>query len=126
MKHWVIFAVKLALVAFVVLLGVHPRWRLSRFMFKSRGPRSDVVFLTRRQLFAEGAKYLYLAVLGIGVIWVAGSVGEALGGDAFATTVGAAALFIVGILSAMFILGGAYLLVRGLFRSPRYVPPSQG
>ena len=123
MSNGAIVAVKLALIAFVVLLGANPRWPLSRFMFRSRGPRSDVECLTRRQLFAEGVKFLYLAVLCFLAMWAAGSVADAVGGDLFEQPVATGAFFIVAILFAMFILGGAYMLVRGLFRSPRYVPP---
>jgi hypothetical protein len=118
-----IVAVKLALIAFVVLLGANPRWPLSRFMFKSRGPRSDVECLTRRQLFAEGVKFLYLAVLCFLALWAAGTVADAMGRDLFERPLATGAFFIVAILFAMFVLGGAYMLVRGLFRSPGYVPP---
>lgn len=118
-----IVAVKLGLLAFVALLGSNPRWRLSRFMFKSRGPRGDVVCLTRRQLFAEGTKFLYLAVLCFDAIWTAGSIADALGADLLANPVGGGAFFIAAILTAIFALGGVYMLARGLFRSPHYVPP---
>jgi hypothetical protein len=118
-----IVALKLALLAFVVLLGVNPRWPLSRFMFRSRGPRTDVVCLTRRQLFAEGTKFLYLAVLAFAVMWTAGSIGDAMGVDLLDRPLGVGVFFIVAILFGMFILAGAYMLVRGLFRSRRYVPP---
>lgn len=123
MSDGAIVAVKLALIAFVVLLGVNPRWRLSRFMFKSRGPRGDVECLTRRQLFAEGVKFLYLAVLCFLAMWAAGSIADAMGVDLFERPLATAVFFIVAILFAMFVLGGAYMLVRSLFRSPRYVPP---
>ena len=116
-------AVKLGLVALVVLLGVNPRWRLSRFMFRSRGPRGDVVCLTRRQLFAEGAKFLYLAVLCLVALWGALSVADAARVDPLASPLAGGAFFIAVVLCAIFVLGGVYLLVRGLFRSPRYVPP---
>jgi hypothetical protein len=123
MSSAAIVAMKVALIAFVVLLGVNPRWPLSRFMFRSRGPRSDVVCLTRRQLFAEGAKFLYLAVLGFVVMWAAVSIGDAMKVDLFGSPLAGGAFFIVAILFGMSILAGAYMLVRGLFRSPRYVPP---
>jgi hypothetical protein len=123
MSAGAIVAVRLALLACVVLLGINPRWRLSRFMFKSRGPRSDVVCLTRRQLFAEGTKFLYVAALCFSAIWAATSVADALGVDLLATALGGGAFFVVAILMAIFALGGAYMLIRGLFRSPRYVPP---
>jgi|1186.fasta_scaffold515778_2 hypothetical protein len=123
MSHGLIVAAKLGLVAFVVLLGVNPRWPLSRFMFKSRGPRSDVVCLTRRQLFAEGTKFFYLALLCFVVLWAGFSVGDAVGKDLTEIPVGMAITFIVSILLGMFVLGGVYMVVRGLFRSPRYVPP---
>jgi hypothetical protein len=123
MSALAIIAVKLALVALVVLLGVHPRWPLSRFMFRSRGPRSDVACLTRRQLLAEGTKFLYLALLCFAALWAALGIGEAIGQDPLDRPLPMAAFFIVSILFAMFVLGGAYLLLRGLLRSPRYVPP---
>lgn len=115
--------IKLALIAFVVLLGVNPRWRLSRFMFKSRGPRSDVVCLTRRQLFAEGVKYLYLAVIAFLLLWIVSGIAEAMRNDLDGSAPVMGATFILGILMAIFVLAGLYMLVRGLFRSPRYVPP---
>ena len=123
MSVTVIVALKLALIAFVVLLGVNPRWPLSRFMFRSRGPRSDVECLTRRQLFAEGAKFLYLAVLAFVVMWAAGSIGDVMGVDLFDRPLAVGAFFIVALLFGMFILAGTYMLIRGLLRSPRDVPP---
>jgi hypothetical protein len=117
-----ILAAKLLLVAVVVVLGVNPRWRLSRFLWKSRGPRGDVVCLTRRQLLAEGAKYLYVAVLCFLAMWLLQA-----GSEAFAVAESSAvmgAFFITSILMGMAVLAGVYMLVRGVFRSSRYVPPA--
>jgi len=117
-----ILAAKLLLVAVVVVLGVNPRWRLSRFMWKSRGPRGDVVCLTRRQLFAEGTKYLYLAVLCFLAMWLLQAGAEAFGFAGSSAVMGA--LFVTSILMGMAVLAGVYMLVRGVFRSARYVPPA--
>lgn len=123
MNGWGFVAIQLGLVACVVLLGVNPRWRLSRFMFKSRGPRSDVECLTRRQLFAEGVKYLYLAVIAFLLLWIVAGIADAMRNDLEGSAPVMGATFILGILMAIFVLAGIYMLVRGVFRSSRYVPP---
>jgi len=123
MSAGLITLVKLALIAVVVVLGLNPRWPLARFMFRSRGPRSDVECLTRRQLFAEGVKFLYLALLLFLVVWAVGSVGDAVGVDLLEKPLGMGVTFVCFILSGIFMLGGVYLLLRGLFRSAGYVPP---
>ena len=116
--------IRLALVAFVVVLGVNPRWRFSRFMFRSRGPRTDVECLTRRQLFAEGTKFLFLAVFCFLALWAGIGIGEALGVDLMGgSTLGGVFVFIVSIFMLICAVAGVYMLVRGVFRSPRYVPP---
>jgi hypothetical protein len=116
--------IRVGLLVFVVVLGVNPRWRVSRFMFRSRGPRTDVVCLTRRQLFAEGTKALYLALFCFLSVWAGTSIGEAVGVDLMGGSIpGGVFVFVLSILMVIFAVAGIYMLIRGVFRSPGYVPP---
>ncbi|HKP76521.1 MAG TPA: hypothetical protein VJT67_13415 [Longimicrobiaceae bacterium] len=116
--------IRFGLIVFVVALGANPRWRLSRFMFKSRGPRTDVVCLTRRQLFAEGAKFIYLAVCCFAAMWAAIGIGDAVGVDLLESTPGGVVVFILALLMVVCAVAGVYMLLRGAFRSRSYVPPA--
>jgi hypothetical protein len=77
--------------------------------------------MTRRELLSEGMRFVLLGVLMLAVsitISVIRGGGRSVGHLALDTL-----FFIAAILMLMAIAGGGYMLLRGLFRSPWYVPP---
>ncbi|HEU0051748.1 MAG TPA: hypothetical protein VFQ39_01180 [Longimicrobium sp.] len=123
MSVGMIAAVYAALALFVLLLRRNRRWWLSEHLFSRWGPRTDVPCMTRRELLAEGVRWLLLGALCLGVLvaaaWTADAFGRAEWPPAMAAT------FLLFILAAMGFGAGAYLLLRGLFRSRRYVRPAE-
>jgi hypothetical protein len=118
-----ILAVYAALFVFVAVLWLTPGWWLSQHLFSQWGPRTDVPCMTRRELLGEGMRFVLLGGLMLGVTITIDAVA---GDDGFLEHPSLGALFLIAaILMLMGIAGGCYLLIRGLFRSPRYVPPPQ-
>ena len=79
--------------------------------------RTDVRYMSRRDLFASAVQFLLAGVLGIGLMWLLSLAGRDL--PEFALAVGAFGLVI---LSGMGFAGAVYLFVRACFRSPHYDP----
>jgi hypothetical protein len=117
-----VFAIYAALLAFIAVLRLNPGWWLSQHLFSQWGPRTDVPCMTRRELLGEGVRFLWLGALMLGVTV---TVSFIAGRDGFFEHPALVALmFMAAILMAMGFAAGGYMLLRGLLRSPRYVPPA--
>lgn len=116
-----VIGVYAALAVFIAVLRRNRHWWLSEHLFSQWGPRTDVPCMTRRELFAASLHFLLLGALCAAILstlaWAMDRMGVAESRPAILIT------FLGAILSAMGFFAAAYMLVRGLFRSPRYVPP---
>jgi len=118
-----VFGVYAALAVFIAVLRINRHWWLSEHLFSQWGPRTDVPCMKRRELFAEGLRFLLLGALCFAVFitlaWVLDRlrVGE--------TPAAIAITFLAFILSAMGFAAAAYLFLRGLFRGRRYILPPE-
>jgi hypothetical protein len=68
-----------ALLVFVAVLWFRSDWWLSRHLFSRWGPRTDVPCMTRRELLAEGVRFLLLGALCAGVWLAVALIADALG-----------------------------------------------
>jgi hypothetical protein len=76
--------------------------------------------MTRRELLYEGVRFLLLGILMLAVL---ATIDLAAGRSGFIARPALGALFFMAaILMLMGVAGGGYMLLRGLYRSPRYVP----
>jgi hypothetical protein len=115
-----VIGVYIALAVFIAVLRMNRHWWLSEHLFSEWGPRTDVPCMTRRELFVDGLRFLLLgtlcAVILATIAWVLDRLGAGETPAAMLLT------FLGFILSAMGFVAAAYLIIRGLFRSRRYVP----
>jgi hypothetical protein len=94
---------------------------LVRLLFSDRGPRTDVAFMNRRELFQSGGWFLGLGSL---LLAAAASV-MIVSGNAFSESAPLLYLFFVLMFPGFMGLGGGiYLCFRGLIRRP--TPPLTG
>lgn len=116
---------KLAGVALILLVAFRPRWWISRQLLARRGPRSDTPCMSRRELLQASAGYRKLALVICAITMLVLWIGEdaVTSGSGVGTAV-FVAFFTGSILTATVLLAAAYTFVRGIFRSPRYVPPA--
>lgn len=90
------------------------------------GPRTDVKYMTKRELLASALSFVL-----VGLIFFSVNVGNGILIKLFSDPRNPAAAFVVIMfLSALFagmgFIGALYLLTRWMFRSKHYVPPQQG
>ena len=118
-----VLGVYAALGLFIAVLVLNRHWWLSEHLFSQWGPRTDVPCMSRRELFAEGLRFLLLAAVCAAVLLAFGWILDRVGlGERPAAM---AILFLGFVLTAMGSVAGAYMLVRGAFRPRRYVPPPE-
>ncbi len=118
-KVWLLF---LSLIAAVWLLRVAAHFNPHvRTLFDPVGPRTDTRYMTRVELLRSSVTFACLGFATLAVLFLAAlslsndgpdHLDPLLGGFFFATF----------ILTAMWFLGGVYLLIRGLFRRRDYDP----
>jgi hypothetical protein len=118
-----VIGVYIALAVFIAVLRMNRHWWLSEHLFSEWGPRTDVPCMTRRELFVEGLRFLLLGMLCTVILVTVAWVLDRLG--AGETPVAMLLTFLGFILSAMGFSAAVYLIIRGLFRSRRYVPPPE-
>jgi hypothetical protein len=90
------------------------------------GPRTDVKYMTKRELLASALSFLL-----VGLIFFSVHIGNGILIKLFSDPRDpAAALVLIMFLSALFagmgFIGAMYLAVRWAFRSRKYVPPERG
>ncbi len=117
-----LFALVIGLAVFInlrALAGRHPGAWWARLLFRPFGPRMDVSFMTRGELLRSGVACLLLAA---GAALLAVAAGCTVDACRMFPSPGAIAATVFASLAALFSLSGLALLLRGVFRSTRFVP----
>ncbi|MCU0607012.1 MAG: NUDIX domain-containing protein [Candidatus Edwardsbacteria bacterium] len=106
------------------LAGNHRDAWWARLLFRPHGPRTDVRYLTRRELLRSGLLSCCLAA-GLGALQVLAVLVPQRSFDRHPALFAAwlSLSFLLTFLCLLFALSGIILVVRGLCRSSRYVPP---
>ncbi len=118
-KIWLLF---LSLIALLWLLRVAAYFSpLVRKLFDSIGPRTDTRYMTRVELLRSSLTFACLGLTTLAVLFLAAVSLSHDGPDHLDPLLGG---FFFGtfLLTAMWLLGGIYLLIRGLCRSRNYNP----
>ncbi|RKX68644.1 hypothetical protein DRP53_10320 [candidate division WOR-3 bacterium] len=111
-RSWVILSMigLYLLINLLTILGfIYPRFGV--FLFRHRGPRTDVKYMTKHDLYRSGVQFLILAILILPFLIISGLWA--------ASPILMGFQFVFSILFLMFIVGGIYLLLRGLIRKQR-------
>ena len=107
-------------------VAIAARWRsvnaahpIAAALWSNRGPRTDVQFMSRSELFRSGRTFLAGgAILFASYIGFVVNAGPRFGDSAFSISV-SAVFMLTGLVG---ISGGLYLFVRGFCRSASYMP----
>lgn len=122
-----LFALVIGLAVFFnlrALAGRHPDAWWARLLFRPFGPRTDVRYMTRRELLRSGlGSFLLAAGLAVLQAGVASVPQQHIGNSRALFAAWMALTFVFSILCILFILSGSILLIRGLFRCTAFVPP---
>ncbi len=130
MRNWSFWIVYISVFSGILLLfwtarrNLEKRW--VRILFgRMYGPRTDVKYMTRRDLFQSALSFLFWSIVSlflcIFIIYLAGVVSK--GGEF--PTVGLVGLFAFVLFSGVGVTGALYLFIRGLLRDKDFVPPQQ-
>jgi hypothetical protein len=110
--HAVDLLIKLLLKAIVGWINAHPNAPFSRFMLKQRGPRTDVVRMTRPQRVASALVFLLWGCLFLGIWLLTAYLTFGLSLFSADNVVVMILLFGLALLAGCGFLGGLLLLVR--------------
>ena len=109
------FVAELLLKLVVGWIKAHPHSAISRYMLRPSGPRTDVAAMSRMQRLASALAFLLWGCLFLGLWLLAAYLIFGLGflspDDALVQTL----IFGLALLAGCGLLGGLYLILRGVF-----------
>ena len=108
------FIVKLLLKTVVEWINTHPNTPFSRFMLKQRGPRTDVGRMNRLQRLTSALVFLLWGCLFLGLWLLTTYLTFGLHFLSQDNLVIQVAIFGLALLAGCGLIGGLYLLVRGV------------
>ena len=125
--HLILFIIKLVIALLIpLILRYYAKRKNKPFLiyllfFHQIGPRTDTKYMSKRELYKSGLKFIVWSIYLFTIILLLGyNIGSK---SEYAIILGI--IFIIWILFMMCFFGGLYLIFRGLIRKKEYIPPEK-
>jgi len=117
------FVLFLVVMGFFYLLAIIAAFSPTvRKLYMPIGPRTDVRYMTRLELLRSSVTFAGLGLGSMVVMILAASILPKLGDKVAGSPVTLGIFFVAFVLTAIWFVGGVYLLIRGLLRRRDYDP----
>lgn len=117
------FVLLLAALGFFYLLAIIAAFSPPvRRLYSPIGPRTDTRYMTRLELLRSSVTFAGLGLGSMVIMILAASILPKLGDEVAGSPVTLGIFFVAFVLTAIWFVGGVYLLIRGLLRRRDYDP----